>query len=784
MRSFEIFVAEDRETEVSPNDTHAAPASGSRPKRRGDGRDAREVLDVFVSGEDADGVRARVGSRHATAALRDLAVAAAALGKRDTGKTLVRFYDEPWELCLERFGDAASLSVYRAGPCPRVTVHDASVPFLDVIDALTAAVSGALAKEGHADALHFDLEQAALALASVDRSPRGTSMQPASVVTVDIDRDAPVALGCDFSVRPSTVPAAPEAARVERTDLHALLFRGRLRAEARGRAVELGEGHPFVFAERFLELAVASLHAWERGREHFVRQEGGGVLVGIRVAEGGTALLTLSAVAIRGDSGKSASYTFPALTVVDIVECAISFGRSLVRGVLRRDRSQCMNLRLGAFRRALRDAEAALREVYRDDMLLNKEPEPYRAFAERSRPAVSTADLAGTRLRYAPRWRALVPGIDLRATFLCGDRIVVGATLETFCLDRASGRILWRVPTVRGTAVVTPGGIARVVADGHIDVHDFGTGEVTLRARIRPRLGGPPAGTVVNAPGLPKLLVVTEGERHLVAIDLASGEPRWRYAWGRGGAPRLRRHGRLLYVASGDSALTAIDVQTGEVVWRVRSRLRFRSAPVLGNEVLFAVAGGMSSLAELWGIDPYSGEVRFRSAIAEGPANVEATPLAAGPLAVCTVRDRYGVRLVAFDRESGATAWRQDSTLAPVGTSWLTVDDLVIGNSPTGELIAVHGETGKIHYRHLLGRVMESDIPRRLEPVLRSGALFVPHTDVHVFRPADGAQLATIGPCDAIPDLLRVDERCDVYVAEESGHVASFAVGPRLSLVR
>ena len=32
--------------------------------------------------------------------------------------------------------------------------------------------------------------------------------------------------------------------------------------------------------------------------------------------------------------------------------------------------------------------------------------------------------------------------------------------------------------------------------------------------------------------------------------------------------------------------------------------------------------------------------------------------------------------------------------------------------------------------------------------------------------------------------LLRVGERCDVYVAEESGHLVSFGAGPRLALVR
>jgi hypothetical protein len=112
------------------------------------------------------------------------------------------------------------------------------------------------------------------------------------------------------------------------------------------------------------------------------------------------------------------------------------------------------------------------------------------------------------------------------------------------------------------------------------------------------------------------------------------------------------------------------------------------------------------------------------------------------------------------------------------------VDDLLVGNTPTGELVAIDANTGTTRYRHALGTVLETDVPRRLEPVLRSGALFVPHTNIHVFRPQDGGEIGVIAPCEAIPDLLRVDERCDVYVAEESGHVASFAAGPRLSLVK
>ena len=148
------------------------------------------------------------------------------------------------------------------------------------------------------------------------------------------------------------------------------------------------------------------------------------------------------------------------------------------------------------------------------------------------------------------------------------------------------------------------------------------------------------------------------------------------------------------------------------------------------------------------------------------------------------VRERGGLRLVAKDRETGEPRWQCEATVAPSGASWLAVDDLLIGNTPTGELLGIEARTGELRYRHLLGTVLETDVPRKLEPVLRSGALFVPHSNVHIFRPRDGAEIGVIGPCEAIPDLLRVDERCDVYVAEESGHLVSFAAGPRLSLVK
>src|SRR4029079_3896189 len=109
---------------------------------------------------------------------------------------------------------------------------------------------------------------------------------------------------------------------------------------------------------------------------------------------------------------------------------------------------------------------------------------------------------------------------------------------------------------------------------------------------LSPRVGSSASGAVVSAPGLPRMLIVSEGARHLAAVDPHGGEVRWRLAVRRGGVFRLRRAGKLVIVASGDPALTALDVLTGEVVWRFCDRLRFASHVAVDQDAVFAVAGG------------------------------------------------------------------------------------------------------------------------------------------------------------------------------------------------
>ncbi|MDP9152083.1 MAG: PQQ-like beta-propeller repeat protein, partial [Myxococcota bacterium] len=643
---FEIVAPHDTAPPVAPLPSLPFPSSAddARPPARPDGRrSTRDLLDVFVDGAS---VTARLREKHSAFVLRDLALAVAELARRSRGKSTVRFCDEPWEMCVERFGRTACVSVYRTGPEPQIAVHDRAVPFEELVDALREAVDALLEDTDARSSARLELTSARAQLAGValvGATHDDVRVPEPVAVVVEPDRDAPLSFGAEFALRVGTEQdrvttrdMASELASdttketpsesVERADLHALLFRGRVKMEIRGRTVDLGECHPMIVAERLVDLARRSFDAWEKGLPFNDRAEAAGVMLGVRVSTEGDLALTLvpslagglergsGPSSRRNPTGPRAMHTFPALGVCDVLEAALAFGRALVRALLRRDRAQSNNLRLGALRRSLRDATEALRAASQTDSKINPTPEPYRAFAaalDHERPPPPQA-LGAARLRYAARWRAIVPGIDLRSTYLCGDRLVVGASSEMWALDRATGGVIWRADVARGASVVTPGGIARLATDGSIGLYDFVTGEVTLRASIAPRAGGPVAGAVVHLPGLPKLLVVTEGEHHLVAIDLTSGEARWRWSWGNGprssrGAPRIKRAGRLLYFTCGDGALTALDVLTGAVVWRLRDRLRFRTPPTVAHDALFVVAGGAHGVARLYCVDPYSG---------------------------------------------------------------------------------------------------------------------------------------------------------------------------------
>jgi len=734
------------------------------------------LFDVIVDGVN---ITARLGEGQALALLSDLAqsVSSLARGKRDRETLQLYTDDEAWEIGLEADGADVLISVFRSGPMPQVAVHERRVELLELRRAILAALDEAPVRQAPpaiVSSLGSSRRQLDTPYPSFGRRP--LTRTPVAVT--------PRALGgLTFTAQVSLRSAIARShekgnSELERADLHSLLARGTFTLTCRNKTVSLGESCLFLLAERLVMLGDDVFDAWRAQRAVFRRAQVDGVQLAVRRGPG-DGPVTLSA---RAHGTDSEALSFPELDARTFVGAAARFALGLAEAYRAHDPNQARNLRLKALISSATTLSDSLADSVADDSLQNPEPDSYRSFGLPRPRSERGMWEAGGKMRFLPRWVATVPNIDLRATFQCGERLIVGSQRETASIERNTGHVLWRMPTPRAASVVTPLGLARLHADGTVVLHDLDSGEARFTTHVAPRANGGATGALVNAAGLPKLLVLAEGDRSVTAIDLVSGDVRWRYSAKRPANYRMRRAGKLILVAGGDSALLALDVTTGEVVWRVRDRLPFSGDMSIDHDSVFALSGGPIGPTRLHHVDLWSGEVRWSKELEERPAAGHAPLLASHVVAIPT-RDRRGMGVSSYARASGEALWEQAPGLSSPTTAFLAVDDALIANSASGALLCLDAETGTLRYNQVFSRHVDADQPRRLEPVLRNGALFVPQHQVHVVRPRDGEVIGHI-PSDLIPDLLRVDERCNVYLAEESGHLAAFSVAPRLTLVK
>jgi hypothetical protein len=573
---------------------------------------------------------AELPERDISAFVADLAYAIADLSAARRQRIALRLIQgaDPWEIGFERAGTDLLVSLVRTSANPEVAFHERRVN----VDLLCARLMGALDALSTRERSRHDLVANAPPIDDMDVPAWSDAARTASArdylrsrlpfVTEDSDAeptfvsveptgDVPITIAADVLMRIPTGAAMMETG-VLRSDLFALIFRGKLRIIVGEHARELRDVFVFLVAEQLVDLVVDALNAAALERPYYRRLTAGGAVCAVRLQGEGHASLTIG-MPRRGNEERGQVWTFPAVDLNSLVQSVIAFARALARTIVRRDRTQAQNLRLHAFRARVRELGERIRQPGRDESKINDAPEGYRAFAAASRPPSFTEDdsLATSRLRFTPRWLAAVPSIDLRATFLCGDAFVVGATRELSCLDRRTGEIVWTKQVPRATSVITPLGLARIEAEGALHLIDLLTGEVQWTTSLSPRTGTSTSGVIVNSPGLPRMIVVSEGTRHLAAVDLHGGDIRWRYASRRNGVFRVRRAGKLLVAASGEQSLVALDVLTGDVVWRVCDRRRFASHVAVDQESLFAVSGDGAFVerggAGLHHVDPWSG---------------------------------------------------------------------------------------------------------------------------------------------------------------------------------
>ncbi len=203
-------------------------------------------------------------------------------------------------------------------------------------------------------------------------------------------------------------------------------------------------------------------------------------------------------------------------------------------------------------------------------------------------------------------WRAPLP-MGLSSPLVSGNRVFLTAAekgeLITLCLDRASGRVLWRrsVPVVRteklhelnhasaASVAIGPKRVVSFFGDYGFVAYDHDGGE-RWRNPLGPfnNLYGVGASPVVSGDRL--FLVVDQSkDSFIAAFDLASGRELWRTAR----PAALSGHStpvlyKDLVIAPGSFEMNAYDARTGRLAWTVEGLpSEMKSVPSIEGSLLY-----------------------------------------------------------------------------------------------------------------------------------------------------------------------------------------------------
>jgi outer membrane protein assembly factor BamB len=277
------------------------------------------------------------------------------------------------------------------------------------------------------------------------------------------------------------------------------------------------------------------------------------------------------------------------------------------------------------------------------------------------------------------RWKTALEGKGWSSPAILGDRIWLttatsgGRSLRAVAVERASGKVALDVEVFR---LQDPGSIhdknshaspTPVLEKDRVYVHygAFGTaalnwsGEVLWRTRLDYAQGHGPGGSPVLYGDL--LIVACDGtdQQYVVALDKATGKPRW----------KTNRNGLMAYS-------TPLVVRVGDA------------------DQVVAVSGGRTVAYE-----PRTGKELWSVSYGDGFSNVPRPVFGHGLVYICT--GFYTPEVLAV-RPGGKVAWRTGRS-TPLTPSPLIAGDEIYIVSDNGIASCLDAQTGKEHWRQRLG---------------------------------------------------------------------------------
>ncbi|CAA9387957.1 MAG: Outer membrane protein YfgL, lipoprotein component of the protein assembly complex (forms a complex with YaeT, YfiO, and NlpB) [uncultured Rubellimicrobium sp.] len=275
-------------------------------------------------------------------------------------------------------------------------------------------------------------------------------------------------------------------------------------------------------------------------------------------------------------------------------------------------------------------------------------------------------------------------------------------------------------------------------------------------------------------------LYVSTGYGRLMALDAATGQPRWTQDLDAPGSSAPTVLGDLVLIVSRDSTAWALEADTGRIRWTVPG---LASTATLAGGAGVAARGDVVILphpsGEVRGVFPQGGLLRWTSIVAgtrQGSAAAfAATDIGGDPVLVgdTVYVGNVSGRTAALNADTGETLWSiAEGAVSPV---WPEGDSLFLVND-LGQLLRVEAATGAVIWRADLPQAeRRRGVTAFVGPILAGGRLIVGSSDNGLlqFDPATGAALGAV-PLPAGAASAPVVAGATLYIITEDGRLNAF----------
>ncbi|HEY7488473.1 MAG TPA: serine/threonine-protein kinase [Streptosporangiaceae bacterium] len=321
-----------------------------------------------------------------------------------------------------------------------------------------------------------------------------------------------------------------------------------------------------------------------------------------------------------------------------------------------------------------------------------------------------------------------------------GDAVLVSGS-ETFALDARTGKVRWRASDkiARESQPVAQDGRVLIYDGSSLTALSIATGQ-TLWGQVMKSFVLDPVPTVMNGVACMTTSLGT-GEYVLEALDVATGQERWKYECEDILQTNAAAANGIFYLGSGRELMYAVDAG-GRLRWQEPVGSKVVTTPAVAGDVVVIV----TQTYEVIAFDATTGKRRWRNtsdllrSSGSGPRD-EQPIIAAGNV---YVRGRNS-QLRALNASTGKDRW--EFAIGDKAGDPVAVRDLVFVHDGKSTLFALDAATGRARWTHQV-ETGTGDQPR-----LMNGTLYLGTTDgVLGLDPPTGRVTFQLGESD-FPDV-------------------------------